>query len=195
MIGSIGDYHTARLNDAQRRLVQANVEFRVLVMNRKSSDYLHRDAGHSGCDAPASGWRYVAQERAQFKRPILLARLFREIVREKPDMIVTIGYNFPYSIVGLIYRWLARRTKIVFCADSKFDDGVRRPGRELLKARLACLYDGAIVAGRRQRQYFQFLGIPAERIHVGYDVVDNSRFTTAAAAARVRPSELRAQMG
>ncbi|MGW5356053.1 hypothetical protein ACWERV_36785, partial [Streptomyces sp. NPDC004031] len=52
MIGSIGDYHTARLNDAQRRLVQANVEFRVLVMNRKSSDYLHRDAGHSGCDAP-----------------------------------------------------------------------------------------------------------------------------------------------
>ncbi|WP_269509746.1 glycosyltransferase [Burkholderia sp. IMCC1007] len=195
LIGSIGDYHTARLNDAERRLVQANVEFRVLVMNRKSTDYLHRDAQRPGRDALASGWRYVTKENTRYTRPLFLACLFREIVREKPDMIVTIGYNFPYSIVGLIYRWLARRTKIVFCADSKFDDGVRRPGRELLKARLACLYDGAIVAGRRQRQYFQFLGIPGERVHVGYDVVDNSRFTTAAAAARVRPAELRAQMG
>ncbi|MFP3504711.1 glycosyltransferase [Burkholderia sp. SIMBA_062] len=195
LIGSVGDYHTARLSDAGRRLAQENVEFRALVMNRRSTDYLHRDAQRSGCDASGNGWRYVMKEGSRRAKPIFLACLFREIVREKPDMIVTIGYNFPYSVVGLIYRWLTRRTRIVFCADSKFDDGVRQPGRELVKSRLACLYDGAIVAGRRQSLYFQFLGIPAEHVHVGYDVVDNGRFMTAAAAARVRAPELRMQMG
>jgi glycosyltransferase involved in cell wall biosynthesis len=195
LIGSVGDYHTARLADAARRLASANVEFCVLVMNRKSVDYLHRDAQCGEPEAMGRGWRYLANEGTQPARAIFLARLFREIVRVKPDMIATIGYNFPYSIVGLIYRWLKRGTRIVFCADSKFDDGVRQPGREMIKARLASLYDGAIVAGRRQSLYFQFLGIPAERIHVGYDVIDNGRFMEAAAAARLRESELRTRMG
>ncbi|RQZ09498.1 glycosyltransferase [Burkholderia sp. Bp9031] len=195
LIGSVGDYHTARLSDAGRRLAQESVEFRVLVMDRKSTDYLHREVQRSGREASEDGWRYVMEERSRRTQPMFLAYLFKEIVREKPDMIVTIGYNFPYSLVGLIYRWLTRRTRIVFCADSKFDDGVRQPSRELFKARLACLYDGAIVAGHRQRHYFQFLGIPEEHIHVGYDVVDNDRFMTAAAAARTQAHELRRQMG
>ncbi|MGK8205864.1 glycosyltransferase [Burkholderia cenocepacia] len=194
LIGSVGDYHTARLDNAREYLAERGVDLRVLVMSRNSADYVHRNYEYADCTDAARGWRFMTTEGESRKRLAFLGNLFMEISREKPDMIVTIGYNFSYSIVGLIYRIISRNPKIVFCADSKFDDGVRRPSREVFKSLLARLYDGAIVAGRRQSLYFQFLGIPEDRIRVGYDVVDNSRFMTAAAAARVREAALRRQL-
>ncbi|HDR8933747.1 MULTISPECIES: glycosyltransferase [Burkholderia] len=195
LIGSVGDYHTARLSDAARRLAEFNVEFSALVMNHKSADYLHRDPQRDVLNPAGTNWRYMTKDGKRRRQPMILARLFAEVVREKPDLIVTIGYNFSYSVVGLIYRWMTGRTRIVFCADSKFDDGTRCPSREMVKAWIASLYDGAIVAGRRQRVYFEFLGIPAQHILVGYDVVDNDRFMTSAAAARMQGAEFRRRMG
>ncbi|MFL9911353.1 glycosyltransferase [Paraburkholderia sp. RL17-337-BIB-A] len=195
LTGSVGDYHSARLKNMGDRLSKERMDFRVLVMSRDSRDYLHRHAQGSVRDAEESRWRYLTREgqkRAGWRYPL---RLLIEIAREKPDLIVTIGYNFHYSVIGLVYRLIKRYPRIVFCADSKFDDGVRRPGREVIKALLARMYDGAIVAGRRQSLYFQFLGIPVENIRVGYDVVDNGLFRRAAETAHRRDADYRTQLG
>jgi glycosyltransferase involved in cell wall biosynthesis len=194
LTGSVGDYHSARLKNMGDRLSRERVDLRVLVMSRDSKDYLHRNAQEFGHDPSEPGWSYLGEEGEKRAGLRFSLRLLMEIAREKPDLIVTIGYNFRYSVVGLAYRLIKRYPRIVFCADSKFDDGVRRPGREAFKALLARMYDGAIVAGRRQSLYFQFLGIPVENIRVGYDVVDNGRFRLAAEAARQREAECRAQL-
>ncbi|WP_185732290.1 glycosyltransferase [Burkholderia sp. Bp8963] len=194
LIGSIGDYHTARLKDLEDRLSRENIRLSVLVMNRNSEDNLHRKYQNEAIDAVGIKWRYLGGGGRQQGYVKFTARLLGEISREAPDLIATIGYNFSYSIVGLIYRLIKRRNRIIFCADSKFDDGLRRPSREIVKSLLARMYDGAIVAGRRQSHYFQFLGIPAENIRVGYDVVDNDAFMKAAGVARQRDIEYRAQL-
>jgi len=195
LTGSVGDYHSARLRNMGDRLSRGGVDFQVLVMSRESADYLHRSAHGVGHDRWESRWRYLGGKGEKRTSVKFSLRLFMEILREKPDLIVTIGYNFHYSVVGLVYRLLKRHPRIVFCADSKFDDGMRRPGREFFKALLARMYDGAIVAGRRQSIYFQFLGIPVENIRIGYDVVDNSLFRQAAQVARQREAEYRVQLG
>ncbi|RQR30797.1 MULTISPECIES: glycosyltransferase family 4 protein [unclassified Burkholderia] len=194
LIGSVGDYHTARLKDLEDRLSRERISLGVLIMSCNSGDYLHREYKNSENDARERNWRYLDEGGRQRGRVKFVARLLDEISREAPDLIVTIGYNFSYSCIGLIYRLFKRNARIIFCADSKFDDGLRRPSREVLKALLARMYDGAIVAGRRQSYYFQFLGIPGENIRIGYDVVDNDVFMRAAAAARQREAEHRAQL-
>lgn len=70
--------------------------------------------------------------------------------------------------------WLVRRPAFAMM-DAKFDDRPRTILRELIKATVVLPYRGAIVAGKRPLEYYAFLGIPRERIQIGYGRVSIDR--------------------
>jgi glycosyltransferase involved in cell wall biosynthesis len=68
-------------------------------------------------------------------------------------------------------------------ASNAFD--ARRGGlREAVKKRTVGLFSAALTGGSLSAAYVRALGMPAERVFVGYDVVDNAHFARGAAAAR-----------
>jgi glycosyltransferase involved in cell wall biosynthesis len=62
-----------------------------------------------------------------------------------------------------------------------------------VKRRLVGLFDAALVGGRPQQRYFASLGLPQEKIFMGYDAVDNDYFARRAAEIRSQKSEVRSQ--
>jgi glycosyltransferase involved in cell wall biosynthesis len=102
--------------------------------------------------------------------------------------------------------WPARNLACVAAAKSlglrtvmmndSHDGTARARGLALsIKKMLVRRFDAALVGGERHRQYFASLGLPRERIFVGYDAVDNHYFAQAAASARARAAALRAAYG
>lgn len=101
------------------------------------------------------------------------------------DLVLSgIPYSHP-DVVALAWRWKARGRRIIAMTDSKFDDKPRNLLREQVKARLLAAYDGAIVAGTRQRAYLEFLGFQDRPILPGYDTLSVERVRSLAASSPV----------
>jgi glycosyltransferase involved in cell wall biosynthesis len=77
-------------------------------------------------------------------------------------------------------------------SDSNAFDVRRGWFREAAKKRIVNMFSAALTGGSLSAAYAHSLGMPAERIFVGYDVVDNVHFARGAAAvrtARALPTE------
>jgi glycosyltransferase involved in cell wall biosynthesis len=61
-------------------------------------------------------------------------------------------------------------------SETRAADGRRVWWKEWLKSRIVRRFDGALCGGESHRRYLIELGIPAERIAMGYNVVDNEFF-------------------
>jgi glycosyltransferase involved in cell wall biosynthesis len=85
--------------------------------------------------------------------------------------------------------------KAILLSDSKYDDVPRLAWKERLKQMLVCRFDAALCAGRDHRMYLEGLGMKAERIFEGVDVVDNDFFWQGAEQARRDPASYRATLG
>ncbi len=83
-------------------------------------------------------------------------------------------------LAALALRLFGRR--VVIMQDSKFDDKPRRLGRELGKWVLYRPYDAALVGSARTKSYLEFLGVPPERIAIGYDAIALDRLAQLADA-------------
>jgi glycosyltransferase involved in cell wall biosynthesis len=75
--------------------------------------------------------------------------------------------------------------KVYLMMDSKFDDKKRWLWRELLKSVFLLPYHGALVSGRRCRDYLEFLGMRSNRLFEGYDAVSVARIR---AQAQTQPA-------
>jgi L-malate glycosyltransferase len=90
-------------------------------------------------------------------------------------------FQLPAVFAAAVLLRLAGR-RVVIMQDSKFDDKPRRFWRELGKALLYLPYDAAFVGSRRSQSYLEFLGMPRERIVLGYDAVSMERLCRLAGA-------------
>jgi 1,2-diacylglycerol 3-alpha-glucosyltransferase len=112
----------------------------------------------------------------------------------QPDVLALAGYDTPAVLTAL--AWAKINGKLVICmSDSKADDRVRQGWKEGLKRLLVSRFDAALVGGIPQMEYAISLGIPPERVFVGYDVVDNEHFARRATAARAQEARLRRELG
>jgi len=114
--------------------------------------------------------------------------------RLDPDAVHIHSYSTPDARACL--AWCRRHRRIAVCmAESKEDDAERVWWREALKKVLVAEFDAAQAAGSAAARYFVKLGIPEDRIFIGYSVVDNDYFAERAAAVRRDPSEARTLPG
>jgi glycosyltransferase involved in cell wall biosynthesis len=122
----------------------------------------------------------------------------REIIwlleQERPECVAVAGYTVGWQQGALAWARRSRRAAILMSA-SKWDDARRVWWKEWLKGRIVRRFGAALVGGAPQVDYLVRLGMPRERVFVGYDVVDNDYFQREADAVRKTAAEVRARYG
>jgi 1,2-diacylglycerol 3-alpha-glucosyltransferase len=124
--------------------------------------------------------RIVLSDRpAQFQSLSQLVHLIQLLIKAlnqlQPDVVVLNGYQQPATLAALIWCQFQRRPTVLL-SESKEDDSARTGWRETLKRSMLKAYGAALVGGKSHKQYLVKLGMPAEAIFLGYDVVGNAAY-------------------
>jgi len=104
----------------------------------------------------------------------------------QPTAVAICGYATPDARACL--RWCRRhRAKAILMTETREQDGPRTWWKEAIKSRIIRAFDGALCGGPEARAYLENLGMLADRIETGYDVVDNAYFANE--SDRIRSAE------
>lgn len=116
------------------------------------------------------------------------ARAMREALdRDKPDALGVVGYARVESKAMLDWA-RAHGRPAVLMSESQAVDHPRVWWKEAVKRRRVRRFSAGFVGGPRHRDYLVSLGLPAERITLGYNAVDNDAFIAEADACRRDPN-------
>lgn len=122
---------------------------------------------------------HVVRQRINSLRCCL--RIIATCLRLRSKYIFFCNYNEPAIFFAAVFLRLVGR-RLVIMQDSKFDDKPRYLFKEFVKSLLYGPYEAALVGGHRSKVYLAFLGIPEQRIFIGYDTVSMERIRTWAGA-------------
>lgn len=160
-----GPYHRARLDGARALLPVLGVEF-------------GSDDGYAWEHGPSRADIVTLLPGQSIEKPHPRASVARAgaLLEANPPTAVAIpGWGDPVSL-GLLGEAVRRGLPIVLMSESTALDEPRATWREALKSRIVGLFHAALVGGQRQADYLAQLGMPRERIFLGYDAVDNAHF-------------------
>ena len=122
----------------------------------------------------------------------LRMRLAKALSEFRPESVFIPGWSEWYSLAAL--SWCAgHRVPAVLMSESTWSDSRRYPFKEWVKTGIVSLCSAALAGGARQSQYLRRLGVPAENIFLGYDVVDNACFRQHAQSVRAAAADFRAR--
>jgi len=178
----IGPYHHARLNAAAGKLSVTGIEW-------SAKAYYSWGAG----EAPDRYSKVSLFSDAADHYPGRRQRreAFRWVLEQaKPDVVAVNGWN-NFGSLAAANCCVRRGILMVVMSESARQDEARSWWKEMIKGRIVDLYSAALVGGQRHVEYLVELGMPAERIFTGYDVVDNAYFTRR--ALEIRNSKLEIQ--
>lgn len=106
--------------------------------------------------------------------------------RDRPDVVAAVGYARPESVAAA--RWATRTGRpSLLLSESQAIDRPRHWWKEALKRLRVRLFDAALVGGPSHADYLVALGMPRERIAMGYNAIDNRSYAEAAEEARRSP--------
>ncbi|MGO4685555.1 glycosyltransferase family 4 protein [Hyphomicrobium sp. 2TAF46] len=159
---SYGPYHLARLKALRKDHAVLAVEWSPV-----DADY---------------GWEESEKKREAGVIALSANELVAKLAGFSHDAVAIPGYSEPFALAALRS---CNRLGIppVLMSDTHAGSICGHAGRESLKRQLVALYQSALVAGKPHAEYLTSLGFPAERIVMGYDVVDNRHFSTHAASS------------
>lgn len=121
-------------------------------------------------------------------------RLHTELAKFKPQVVFLPGWSCTAAFLAQYWCGIHSVPTVVM-SESNSWDAKRLALKEWVKRRLAYMYSAALVGGTAHKRYMTMLGMPPERVFLGYDVVDNDHFAKNAEEARNRRSEVRGQYG
>lgn len=111
-----------------------------------------------------------------------------------PQTVFIPGWSSRVAFVAL--DWCMRhRIPAIMMSESTEWDEERNRWREFVKRRIINRCSAALVGGGSHKDYIRKLGMPDERIFLGYDAVDNKYFKDNAEAVKRQKSKLREQYG
>jgi 1,2-diacylglycerol 3-alpha-glucosyltransferase len=106
---------------------------------------------------------------------------------DRPDAVAICGYARPESMAALGWARSSRKP-VILMSESQAIDHRRVWWKEAIKRRRVCRCDAALVGGPRHRDYLVSLGMPRERVVLGYNAVDNDYYAREAEQARRDPA-------
>lgn len=108
-----------------------------------------------------------------------LCVLLKELLTKlQPDIVAIPGWSSLGALAAL--EWcLSNQKPTILMSESSEHDESRRYGKEFIKRRLVALFSSALVGGSSHASYLRTLGMPAKKIFLGYDAVDNGYFSRA----------------
>lgn len=114
---------------------------------------------------------------------VMSAEIQAALERLKPDVVFVPGWSMRESLIAMRVS-SKMKVPVVIMSDSNRFDFARHTIKEFIKKRIVSIADAGFVAGTPQMEYLDALGMPLDRIFLGYDVVDNAAFEQGAIDAR-----------
>jgi glycosyltransferase involved in cell wall biosynthesis len=174
---NFGPYHLARLRALADRLDQRRD--RLVAYEIAGSEQTYPWARRQG-DEPFEWVTLFPDCALETIEPDGCRRaMIAALDRDRPDVVGIVGYARPESMAAARWaRWHDRPT--ILMSESQEIDRPRAWWKELIKRWRIQLFDVALVGGPSHRAYLVRLGMPADRIALGYNAVDNAFFASAA---------------
>lgn len=170
MLTNFSPYHLARLT-APQRLGEPQY-CRVLGLELAGAEQIYPWGGNARIDKVT----LFPDQPFEGVSPSAYVRLTWQVLHHvKPDVLAICSYDHPAMLSALAWAKI-RRKLFILMSKSGADDQARQAWMEGLQRFLAREFDAALVGGWPHMKYAVSLGIPAERVFVGYDVVDNNHF-------------------
>ena len=183
-----GPYHFARAQ-ALKQLARP-MRVHALELANHSYDYAWTRSGESAelitlCPG-------MVGERLSFQT--VFGRT-RRLLKELGAEVCLLPSYSPQQSLAAFLAAKSLRIKTVMMNESHA--GTARAGRTgtWLKRQLVGMFDAALVGGAPQKRYFASLGLPEDRIFIGYDAVDNDYFFQKTEQVRKNPDEARLRYG
>lgn len=186
----VAHYHHARFSAAGRLLPKCDV---LSLANQGNFDEMLSTAQPEGYRVHRI---YPDRESylAAAARGAVMSDISERLDDIGPEVVAIAGWASPESFAAL--NWARRhRRGVVVMSDSRVEDASRNVVREFIKSRIVRSCDAALVAGGRHRDYICSLGMPEDRVRLGYDAVDNAYFEARSDTARAQDETLRQEFG
>lgn len=182
---NFGPYHVARLTAAARILSVTGIE-----LGANSADYAWQPPERGGFHHVTL---FPGTASAQPKS-VLAAAMEAQLTVLSPDAVAIPGWADSGGLAAL--RWgIRHKTPVIVMSESNQGDHDRNRFREAVKRQIVGLCGAGLAGGSKAAAYLSALGMPTERIFVGYDAIDNTYFADGAAAAKVDGAATRARLG
>ncbi len=111
-----------------------------------------------------------------------------------PEVVAIPGWHDRCSLAAL--EWCKKHgIPAVVMSETTPWDSKRTGWKEFVKKRLINLFSAGLAGGHAHAEYLEQLGVPRERIFLGYDAVDNEYFASRGAEARGQRLKIRGQQG
>ena len=181
----LGPYHHARLNAAGKLMSVWGVE-------ACATEDIYAWAKVEGADAFT---RITLTERDsgdRLWRQELQRKLWHELDEIKPQVVAVNGWSSTDAF-SLLWWCAKTNTPAIMMSESTEWDDPRRFWKEWIKGRLVKMCAAGLAGGTPHADYLARLGLPRNRIFLGYDVVDNDYFATR--TAELRTAALRTPLG
>lgn len=180
---NFGPYHLARLRALAARLERAGGRLLAYEIASREQTYPWR---RTRAEEPFE-WITLFPDRMleSLEQAECARALERALERDAPGVLGLVGYARPESMAAA--RWGRRRgLPVVLLSESQAVDRPRVWWKETVKKRRVRVFDSALVGGPSHRDYLARLGMPPERIALGYNAVDNDYFADRAQSWRRR---------
>ncbi|HEY9608521.1 glycosyltransferase family 4 protein [Allocoleopsis sp.] len=172
---NIGGYHAARLQAAYSACEAQGWKFTAIQV---TDDTLEHSWGSfiSNISVPVETLLPVSSKYSNIRKDVF-SSVANEALKQclnqlKPNAVFLPGWSFPFAREGL--RWCQQYKALpILMSESKEDDATRSWWRETVKNWILKRYKAALVGGQVHKRYLIKLGMPAESIFLGYDVVGN----------------------
>jgi 1,2-diacylglycerol 3-alpha-glucosyltransferase len=172
-----GPYHLARFDAVSRRF-----ELIGLQIAKIDQDHPVDHGGLFGRSIISLQDERQADQLRTHEIEELTAQALKTI---QPQVVVIHGYGTRDALV-MLQSAINLGIAAIVMSDSNFGDKKRMLAVEAIKRRLISLFSSALVAGQNSSHYIVNLGMPKNRVFIGYNVVDNRHFSSEPEAGTLR---------
>ncbi|MGK7937172.1 MAG: glycosyltransferase [Xenococcaceae cyanobacterium] len=174
LFANFGPYHLARFGSFQESCHQLGWQAVGIELARQEIEYPWETEislfSHSIISV------IKEQKLEQTRVTLLVKKLIATLNQINPDIVAISGYARPTMLASLLWSLWHKKQTILF-SESKEDDANRSWWQEKFKSKIIQLYQAALVGGKPHQRYLEKLGMRAEAIFAGYDVVGNNIFS------------------
>jgi glycosyltransferase involved in cell wall biosynthesis len=186
LFDNFGPYHAARLAAAAR-----TCQLLAIQVHARSREY---EWLPPRLPSTLSSVTIESPGGSSLNRHGAIAKLWTALTDFAPDSVFVPGWSNRHSLAAL--DWCVRNaTPAVVMSESTSIDLPRCRVKEWLKSCIVSMCSAALVGGSLQAKYVTALGMPADRVFFGYDVVDNDYFKKQTERVRTESGQLRAESG
>lgn len=186
---NLGPYHAARLRAATAAAPPGS-SLVAVELSGLSREYAWADPDAGGVDRVTVYPGGDTNDLPRSERSGLVAEVLDRI---GPTALAVAGWADPGMLAAA--RWgLRRQVPMVVMSDSQHHDERRIWWKEFVKRQVVGSFGAGFVAGTTHAAYLARLGMPRDRIFLGYDVVDNDYFAARADAARADAARVKAEL-